>query len=94
MKIYVRLASITFVFLFLEGKKLCSCNVFASFNLQAGSFQAGSSISRGVNLGALSQDRFLFKMQNDLDSGACAQLHLLEVLCLLLGVRYFHCLVF
>lgn len=49
----------------------------------------GSSISGGLNLEALSEDRFLFKMQPDLDSVAWAHLHLLEVLWLLFAVMYF-----
>ena len=48
-----------------------------------------SSISGGLNLEALSEDRFLFKMQTDLDGIAWAHLHLLEVLWLLFAVRYF-----
>lgn len=54
----------------------------------------GSSISGGLNLEALSEDRFLFKMQPDLDSVAWAHLHLLEVLWLLFAVMYFLLLVF
>lgn len=64
MKIYVGLGSITLIFLFLEGR---SSVLIIHINLiyKLVPLSVGSYIRGGLNLEALSEDRFLFKMQKD-----------------------------
>lgn len=69
MKTYVRLGSIIFIFLVLEGK---SSVLVIHINLiyKLVPLSVGSTIKRRGAFRSLSEDRFLFKLQKDLESVA------------------------
>lgn len=67
MKIYVRLGSIIFIFLVLEGKSsVLVIHINLIYKLLP--LSVGSTIKRRVEFRSLSEDRFLFTLQKDLES--------------------------